>query len=123
MPGFLDRSCPSHFTDHLPLGYLGFPSLVSVWNDLVLALQRLFGELSDRDRRANEIVDLIDSETPLDGEDRCQMANELRELFFPKPKNRYGITNSGYDSLADVMMAAFGYDLWAEMMKGANKGS
>jgi hypothetical protein len=53
--------------------------------DYVLAHQRMTAELYDRDQRARDIIDLIDSETPLDREERRRIAERLQELLFSKP--------------------------------------
>jgi hypothetical protein len=75
--------------------------------DYVVAFQRMSVELYDRDQQARDIIELIDSETPLDREGRREIAERLQELLFPKPAgSRRGqpIADVLYQSaLADMM--------------------
>jgi hypothetical protein len=56
--------------------------------DFVVAAHRMRDELFNRDQRAKEIIDLIDSEIPLDREGRREVGEDLRLLLFPKPINQ-----------------------------------
>jgi hypothetical protein len=54
--------------------------------DFVVAAHQM--SMPDRDQRAKEIIDLIDSEIPLDREGRREISENLRLLLFPKPIDR-----------------------------------
>jgi hypothetical protein len=76
--------------------------------DFVVAHQRMWLELYDRDRRASDIIDLIDSETPLDREARRLIVERLQELLFQEPKGR----RRGEDPVTGLYRSAH-----ADMMK------
>jgi hypothetical protein len=68
----------------------------------VAARYRMEEELNDGEQRAREIIDLIDSEKPLDRESRRMIGKELRRLFFPEPIDHH-IRDSASGSADDAV--------------------
>jgi hypothetical protein len=80
--------------------------------DYVTAHRRMSEELNDRDRQAKDIIDLIDSETPLDREERRRIAERLQELLFLKP-----VVSCRWQDIADDLYQSTHADMMKQYLR------